>query len=271
MYKLICVDLDGTLLDGKQQISEKNKQAINDAIDAGLEVAIVSGRPNCFTIRIIEQINDKMGHITFNGAYYRIANKTKTFPIEQSVLKRLAKIAMDNNMTVYFKNKNLSLCTKEDRGYLDYDKYKDQIPKRDIMDMHYHVDLVDYLEHNKMEVLKIMFLVDEREIFDKVATQIYEDTKGLHVFEYPHFLEMSSNHTSKGLAIEDVCKELNIDLSQVVCIGDNLNDVPMLKVAGLSVAMGNAVEEVKEMCDVITTSNEENGVAHAIYTHVLNK
>ncbi len=276
MYKLICIDLDGTLLDShtlenKYMVSEVNKKAILDALDAGIQVAIVSGRPNCFTTRIRSQISDQLGHITFNGAYYRVGNKTQTFPIDTTATKRLANIVKENQMGAYFKNKNLSLYTKADNGILDYDNYKAETPLKDQMDMRYHVDVDAYLQTKEMEVLKIMVLNEEESVFQKVSKEIMADTSGLRVFQYPDFLEMSSIHTSKGNAVVNVCKELDIDMKDVVCIGDNYNDIPMFKVAGLSVAMGNAVTEIQELCDVVTKTNKEGGVAHAIYEYVLNK
>jgi len=83
-------------------------------------------------------------------------------------------------------------------------------------------------------------------------------------------VEISDERGHKGTGITEVAKHLNIPLTDTVAIGDNHNDTSMFNVAGLSVAMGNAEEEIKEMADVVTLTNDENGVAHAIYEYILD-
>lgn len=263
VYKLICIDLDGTLLDSHGRVSSKNRLAIRKALDANLDVAVVSGRPNCFTIRIMNQISGRMGHITFNGAYYRVDNKTKQFPIDHQTVLKIAQLAKQHNVRTFFKNKNLSLCSKSDVGILDYDQFRDQTPIKDRMDMYYDVDIEARLQTQVEPILKIF-------VWDEDANQIerlYHDIKELDhitIFRYDDFFEISSNKTSKGKAIVDVCSELNIPLSEVACIGDNFNDLPMFEVVGLSIAMGNAPLAIKEKANRITLTNNQSGVAYAI-------
>ncbi len=268
MYKLICIDLDGTLLDSKKRVSVTNKDAIKQALDEGVQVAIVSGRPNCFTIRIMQNIDDRMGHITFNGAYYRIADKSKTFPIADAVVKKVARLAKQENIRVYFKNKNTSLCTKEDPQILDYDMFKHTIPEKDRMDMYYNVDVEEYLQTHSMEVLKIFAWDENMQGKANVIHEVREESD-VNLFVYDDYFELCSSSTDKGKAIVEVCKELGFKNNEVVCIGDNLNDMAMFEIAGLSIAMGNASDKIKESCDKVTLSNDENGVAHAIRNYVL--
>ncbi len=268
MIQLICIDLDGTLLNTKHQVSERNKKAIQEAIAKGVKVAIVSGRPNCFTIRIMDQISDQMGHITFNGAYYRIADKTKQYKIDDQVVKKLASMVKKHDAFAYFKNKNLSLATKTDQHILDYDMFKEQTPIKDRMDMYYEVDVEEYLKQNEMAILKILFFEPKhkiRELMKEVRTL----KQYINIFEYDNYVEMSAIQSNKGLAIVNVCQELNIPLSDVMCVGDNFNDIPMFEVAGLAIAMENAPDAVKQVCHELTKTNDEDGVACAIEKHVL--
>lgn len=268
MYKLICIDLDGTLLDSQQRVSTTNKEAIKKALDSGVQVAIVSGRPNCFTSRIIKQIDPRMGHVTFNGAYYRIGGVSKFFPIDFDTVKELAKIARKHNIRMYFKNKNLGVCTKNDIQIFDYDLYKEQTDHKDRIDFYYYVDAITYFDENKTDVFKV-FAWDENIKGIEDALEEIKQLGHLHIYEYGDFYEMSSDLTSKGLAIQDVSKELGIKAEEVVCIGDNFNDVSMFEIAGLSVAMDNAPTKVKDMVDKVTLSNNEHGVAYAIENFVL--
>ncbi len=269
-YRLICIDLDGTLLDSHQRVSSSNKEAIRKALNQGLEVAIVSGRPNCFTTRIMNQIDDRMGHITFNGAYYRIAGKSNYFPIDPEVVKEIARLGRKYNVRLYFKNKNLGLCTKSDKGILDYDRYKEQTAPKDRIDFHYYVDACTYFNENDTDILKIFCWDNNIEGLSKLADEV-EKLPHIHFYRYDDYFELSSDQTNKGMAIAKVSKDLGISLDEVVCIGDNFNDVSMFEVAGLSIAMENGPKAVKEMCDKVTLTNDENGVAYAIENFVLNE
>lgn len=268
MYKLICVDLDGTLLDTHLRISSKNKQAIRSALDSGIDVVIVSGRPNCFTIRIMDQISGRMGHITFNGAYYRVENKTRKFPIDPVTALKVARLAQEYNVRMYFKNKNLAICNKSDIGSLDYDNFREQTPVKDRMDIYHNVDVVNYLTNHGMEILKIVALDDDELAMAKVVEKMATD-KTVNLYAYEDYFEMSSSDTSKGMAIVNMAKDLGIELQDVVGIGDAFNDMSMLEVVGLPIAMGNAPDKVKNICKKVTLSNEESGVGYAIEHFVL--
>lgn len=270
MYKLICIDLDGTLLDTRHRVSNKNREAIRLALDSGVEVAIVSGRPNCFTIRIMNQISGRMGHITFNGAYYRIANKTKQIPIPKEAVMKVAKLAQKYKVRTFFKNKNLSLCTKSDPGILDYDQFKAQTPLKDQMDMLYNVDVVEILSEQDIDVLKIFSWDTDLEAMQKMRKELV-DIEGINLYLYDESFEMSSSETSKGQAIVNVCQDLGFQTDEVACIGDNYNDLPMFKIAGLSIAMQNAPEAIKEQVDKVTLTNDESGVAYAIHNFILKE
>lgn len=268
MYKLICIDLDGTLLNSKGMVTSTNKKAVRRALDEGVHVAIVSGRPNCFTIRIMNQISGRLGHITFNGGYYRISNKTRKFSINQEIIKEIGRLAKEFDVRVFFKNKNLSLCTKDDIHAFDYDQFRDITPPKDRMEFKYNVDIEAYATTHEMEVLKIIVIddhVEQVKAFEKEVSKL----GGLNIYSYPHTFEASSDLASKGNGIREVCADLGIELHEVACIGDNFNDLSMFEVAGLSIAMGNAPEKVKEKCDKVTLTNEEDGVAYAIEEFIL--
>lgn len=270
MYKLICIDLDGTLLDSRNKVTVKNREAIRKALDQGVEVAIVSGRPNCFTIRIMNQISGRMGHITFNGAYYRIANKTRQIPIPEEAVKKITKLAKKYNVRVYFKNKNLSLCTKNDPGILDYDQFKSQTPLKDQLDMVYNVDAESVLAEQDIPILKIFAFDENLAAINAMADEV-EQIAGIRFYRYEDSFELSSIETSKGLAILKVCEDLGIKPEEVACFGDQLNDLPMFEVVGLSIAMGNASDFIKSKARKVTLTNDESGVAYGIENFILKE
>ncbi|MFX3625681.1 MAG: HAD family hydrolase [Ectobacillus sp.] len=87
----------------------------------------------------------------------------------------------------------------------------------------------------------------------------------------PTNLEIMHENGHKGNGLKAMARYFNVPLKDTIAIGDNFNDVPMLQAAGFSIAMGNAEDEVKEMCDAVTLTNEEDGVAEAIETYVLKQ
>lgn len=260
MLKMICIDLDGTLLNSNNEVSDANKKAIIYALNKGIKVMLVSGRPNCFASRIASNIDKRIGIITFNGGYYRIDDQEYYFPIDEKVVRHLAQIAMEDNVRTFIKNRNTSICNKDDPHTLDYDKYRDQTAKEDQMDLYYNVDFNDYLAKHQINALKLLTWDGGYEQMEEIA-KTYPQIK---VFSHEHYFEICNAQTDKGMAIEQVCTNEHIALKDVMCIGDGDNDKVMFAIAGISVAMGNASESVKESCDYITDTNDNDGVSKAI-------
>lgn len=262
MIKLLCLDLDGTVLNSEGEISNKNILAIRKAIKNGIKVVIVSGRPNCFASMIANKIDPSVGYITFNGAFYKLGDNEKYFSIPKIATKKIAELAKKYNVRTFFKNRNLSLCTKSDPKTLNYDDFRDETPVNDRMDLYYNVDIVDYLAHHDFEVLKILTWDDEYLDMQEEVLNI----EGINVFCHEHegYFELCSSETNKGKAIQNLVDNMEIDIEEVMAIGDSFNDISMFEVVGTSIAMGNAPDKIKEITDYVTKSNDENGVAEVI-------
>ena len=113
--------------------------------------------------------------------------------------------------------------------------------------------------------------VDDEIILDKVITKISKDIRDKYTIirSAPYYLEFLHKDVNKGVGMSKVAEKLNISQEEVICMGDAENDLHMLQYAGLSIAMGNADDNIKNMADYVTLSNEEGGVAHAIRKFVL--
>jgi len=124
----------------------------------------------------------------------------------------------------------------------------------------------------QMGIIKVMF-IDEPEILSaaikKIPQEFYQ--KYTVVKSAPYFLEFLHIKANKGLGVKKLAEKLNIKKEEVICIGDAGNDTHMVEYAGLGVAMGNAVQELKDIADFVTLSNEEHGVAHVIDRFIFNK
>ena len=266
MYKLIALDMDGTLLREDKTISEATKEAIQQAKNKGVKVVLASGRPLEGIERYLEELNLLSQDdfvVSFNGA---IVQRTKTKEIISHItlkgkdLKFLYRLSKELGA-------NIHAFSKE--GCVTPELTKYSILEGTINGI--DVKVIDYntIDDNE-EIIKIM-MVEEPEILEKVISQLPAEVYERYtvVRSAPYFLEFLNKEANKGAGVEALAKELCIDAKEIICVGDAGNDEHMIRYAGLGVAMGNAFEEVKEIADFVTKTNDEDGVAYVINKFIL--
>lgn len=268
MYKLIAIDMDGTLLRVDKTISTITQKAIQKARAKGVKVVLASGRPIEGLVRYLDEL-DISSHddyvMSFNGSIVQNV-KTKEV-ISKKILKgsdlaylyELSK-SLGANIHAF---SNEGCITPKMNKYSDLEGEINGIP----------VLKIDYATISSEEdIIKVM-MVDEPEILAeviaKMPAEVYE--KYTVVQSAPYFLEFLNKESSKGTAVRELALSLGIAREEVMCIGDAGNDLDMIQFAGLGVAMGNAFDEVKEAADYITKNNEEDGVAHVIEKFILSR
>lgn len=129
----------------------------------------------------------------------------------------------------------------------------------------------DVVNNPELEISKFFILTFNAGHRAQLLSMLQEDTDIMVTASAPTNLEIMDKNGHKGNGLKQMAAHFNIPIEDTVAIGDNFNDVPMLEAAGLSVAMGNAEEDVKKLCDVVTLTNNEHGVAHAIEQFVLKQ
>lgn len=129
----------------------------------------------------------------------------------------------------------------------------------------------DVVSNPELEISKFFILTFNAGHRAQLLSMLQEDTDIMVTASAPTNLEIMDKNGHKGNGLKQMAAHFNIPIEDTVAIGDNFNDVPMLEAAGLSVAMGNAEEDVKKLCDVVTLTNNEHGVAHAIEQFVLKQ
>lgn len=261
MYKLIAIDMDGTLLKEDKTISGKTKKAIDEARKKGVKVVISSGRPVEGIERYLKELNltGKDDYvISFNGSMIQCVKSKKV--ISRSVLKGsdllyLYKISRQIGVNIHAFSE-IGCITPKLSKYTQLEGTANRIP----------IKIVDFdKEDPKEDIFKVM-MIDEPEILEeavkKIPNVLYD--KYTVVRSEPYFLEFLNKKSNKGEGVKILAEYLGIRQQDVICIGDAGNDIHMIKFAGLGVAMGNAFDEVKEAADYITLTNEEDGVARVI-------
>lgn len=268
MYKLIALDMDGTILKEDKTISIETQNAIQSAKAKGVKVVLSSGRPMVGLKKYLNQLNliDKDDYaVAYNGALIQNTQTGEVIaktPMIMEDLRYLYSLSKELKVNIHLLTEN-SCMTPKWNHYSQYEADENGIPLK-IADF-------DNLDP-ETTIVKIMF-IDEEGILSpaisKLPKVVYK--KYTVVRSAPFYLEFLDKSVNKGNGVELLANSLGIKREEVICVGDAGNDVHMIKYAGLGVAMGNAFPEIKEIADYITLTNEEHGVAHVINKFILEE
>ncbi len=276
MYKLVCIDMDGTLLNKHHEVSEENKMALKEATDLGVNIAISTGRIFA-SARIYAKITGiKAPLICSNGSYIR--GKDTDEVIFKSILNREAldkiyEIIKKHNFLAYFDTPyGIISDTKipEDDSHRIMNEWADKEEKIQFYEVE---DFRDAFKEYASDILKLIIIEDENSTKIKDAKEDIDKLSGYVdiVYSWGGCAELMAKGTSKGNAVKILAKRLGIKKEEIMCIGDSGNDLSMLKEAGLAVVMDNAPKEIKRYANYITETNENSGVAKAINKFILKK
>lgn len=280
LMKLIATDMDGTLLNEKNEVSQENVLAIKMAIEKGIQFVVATGRSYESAVKPLQAVGLTCPIITLNGAATFNLNKQqiRDIPLDVSVCRRILDICQKSNMYVelfiddrMYSTGNehfMDILLKMFKNILTEsteDEIRDIIERRFQQEkMQFIKNYEDILTKTNKKIYKLLgFSIDEVNLQN--AYKELEQEPGVVITSSGELnLEFNHPEAQKGLALESLANSMGIEMKDVMALGDNLNDKSMLQKAGRGVAMGNAVDEIKEVCKFITKTNNENGVAFAI-------
>ena len=273
MFKLIAVDLDGTLLNSKKQISDVSKIALQAAVEKGVGIIICSGRIFAGAKVFAYEAGLLQGPlIACNGAL--IKNLRSEELLYSKLLHKedcLRVIDICHREELYFHAyvEDALYTEKLEFSALSYWTKNKKLPKNQQIDIRLIADLAEMFYEGMISASKFVVISKDMEKLLR-ARQYVEQIQGVKVMssDYDNF-EVVHNEVDKGSALMLISERLNIRKDEIIAIGDNENDLSMLEYAGLGVAMGNARHFIKEIADYITVSNDENGVAEVIHKFIL--
>lgn len=263
MYKLIAIDMDGTLLNDRHEVPEDVKYTLAEAKKQGIKIVLCSGRPIGGIRSYIKALNlNQEGDfaIAYNGALVQDTHTNEVvaeLSLGHADLVKLYELSMELKTPMhFFDTKGVYTPNADISDYTVLEAYLSEIPLgyRQVSDI-----------PTNISIPKIMFVNHP----DKLNRTIEELPKSLNkqytiVQSAPYFLEFVHPSASKGNAVKMLAEQLGIKQEETMTIGDNGNDLSMIEYAGCGVAMGNAIPEVKAAADFQTRSNNESGVAYAI-------
>lgn len=275
-YKLICIDMDGTLLDNSaKNIPSENLEAIKLATEKGVMVAITTGRLFTSAKYFSDLIGVKTPVIASNGAYIREKdsdNVIAKFLLGEDNIKAILDILKEYNIRIFFNTVDTVITDKEvlpGNAYMEMNK---DLPEEMRVKFFINSDLRGTALKYKKEILKCI-CINENGLHN--IEEIKNRLKNIDTIEV-----VSSNHNnfeimnkgvSKGNAVETLANKNGILQEEIIAIGDGENDLSMIKYAGVGIAMGNSNDYIKSCADYVTDSNVNGGVGKAIKKFVLSK
>ena len=292
MYKLVAIDLDGTLLNEYSMIPESTIEVLREARDKGVEIVLASGRPANSIITFARNIGIDNYLIAGNGSLlYDIQNEEKLFDAffsKQHALQ-IATICEENSVYYNAYTEREIIADSLKYNALVYEKENLNKPEGQKTYINIVPNIKEYIENSDSnEYLKMTICDSSQIVFGNIIRKL-EEVKDVEILKpewmskkyFKHgttefslqyyFSEITKKDINKWVAIEELAKRLGIKQEEIIAIGDNVNDEGMVKHAGLGVAMANAADDVKAVADYITDDYKNEGVRKAIEKFILHK
>lgn len=266
-YKLLVLDLDGTLTNSKKEITAHTLDTLTRAQEQGLKIVLASGRPTYGVAPLANklQLDKYEGYIlSYNGGEI-IDWKTKEMMyknlLDPTVLPYLYKCAKDNDFAIVTYENEFVLTEKPNDEY---------VLKEALLNVMTIKKVDNFLDAVKHPVAKCL-IVGEPErlaVLEKEMQETLKDKMGVFRSE-PYFLELVPKGIDKARSLEVLLTEIGMTKEEMMAVGDGFNDLSMIRYAGMGVAMANAQTVVRDSADFITLSNDEDGVAHVVEKFIL--
>jgi len=242
--KLIALDMDGTLLNELDEVTDYTKDMIKQAQREGIHVVISTGRPLATCISYVSDLELSSYVITSNGAEIYTADEEL---IEQHTMhpEKMEQLWHIGN------NRGLTMWMLASDAVFVQGRRPSDFSEHDWLKIGY--DNLD--EEDRLYVKEQLSRVQDLEVTNSTTTNFEVNEKGVN----------------KAEGLRTLCKKLNITMDEVMAVGDSLNDFKMINEVGIGIAMGNAQEEILEIADYVTLTNREDGVAEAIKKYALGK
>ena len=268
-YKILVLDIDGTLTNSKKEITQRTKRAIRMAQEKGVVVVVASGRPSAGITHIADALElQKYGGyvLSFNGAVitnYRTKEVIFEKVLPDGAVPFLYEESKKSGITIVSYLDDVIITETLDNKYVDIEAFinRMKVVKPD--------DFVGTLRSPVTKCLMVgepcILEQEERRLKKKVGEK-------LNVYRSePFFLEIMPRNIDKAYSLGKLLKHLNLDREEMIACGDGFNDRSMIAFAGLGVAMCNAQPEVKEVADIVTLTNDEDGVAMVVEDYILKE
>ncbi len=263
-YKLIALDVDGTLVNSRLELSPATRSAlIRIQRDKGVRVAIASGRPTPGLRHLVEELelNKYGGYILpFNGGEIfdarDLSQPIKRTSLPSDIIPELYDLSREHGLTILTYTADEILTERPDDPKVHKEMALTVMPARRVE---------NFVQEVPKHLTKCLIVGEPEQIkaLQPIARARFAGRVDAFTSD-PCFLELVPSGINKGVALAGLLKNLEINPKEMIAVGDGHNDIEMIELAGLGVAMANAREAVRERADYITKSNDEDGIAHLV-------
>lgn len=289
MYKIVTIDLDGTLLNSFGEISEENLKQLRKCINNGVEIVLTSGRVVSSIKNFANEIGNNNYLIAGNGStVYDIKNEKVIYEntIPKDKVLKIIKICEENSIYYSVYTEKFIVTKSLNYNILFYSKENLKKNTMEKTNINITQDIYSYVENMENgKISKISICDKDKIIFTSILKKIRE-IQGIDVLDVAHmsrkyiengtdvvpvefyYTEITNENVNKWEAIKFLIDKLKISQQEVISIGDNINDKEMLENAGMGVAMENSAPYIKELAKDVTLSNNDNGVAEVLKKYI---
>lgn len=268
-YKLLVLDLDGTLTNTRKEVTEHTRTTLIKAQEQGLKIVLASGRPTygIAPLANLLQLDKYEGYVlSYNGGEiidWKTGELLYKNLLDPEVLPYLYQCANDNHFAIVTYDGEYVLTEYPDDEY---------VLKEALLNVMKIKKVDNFLKAVQHPIAKCLIVGEPTRlaVLEKEMYNHLHDRMGVFRSE-PYFLELVPKGIDKAQSLAVLLKEIGMTKDEMITVGDGFNDLSMIKYAGLGVAMSNAQEVVKENADFITLSNEEDGVAHVVEKFILSE
>ena len=272
-YKLVCIDMDGTLLNSKGEVTKENKEVMKRAQEKGVHIALTTGRIYQSAKGFNKLIGLNGPIISTNGTYIGLPSQQEPFYYKGFTYDEVItfyKCAKKYPVEIHFSTIKGVLCDERIKANEEYhNKLNSMLPEEERFEIAYVGDFDNVFKVYDGQILKAFCMAKEKDALEQLKQELVQ----LNLYEvsssWDNNIEIMPKGIDKGYGVRKLAELLGISREEVICIGDHENDLSMLQYAGIGVAMGNSTPEVLAQADDITLTNDESGVARAIQKYIL--
>jgi Cof subfamily protein (haloacid dehalogenase superfamily) len=259
MHRLLAFDLDDTLLLPSGELSTRSRDALSALHERGVIIALASGRMLPTMLPVAEALPFSPAIVSYNGGQVNLTSDTPPLyhrPVPAEIAARVLDYALERHLHLHFYHDDRLFTT-------DIDDWKARI-YREQTGAHLEYE-PDFNRFRGLEPTKMIIVDEPPQVEDMMheCSAMFGDAVTV-TRSKPIYLEFLHPSVNKGAGFEALCRHLEIPLEQTAAFGDSFNDIEMLQLAGESIAVENAIPEVKAIVQRICPSNEENGVAQVL-------
>ena len=265
--KVLALDLDGTLTNSEKKVSKRTKEVLEKAMKQGVRVVLASGRPTMGILPLAKELNMKEygGYIlAYNGAMIIDCKSEKVVyenALPMDCIETLCKVAKKYEVAILSYRGNEVITENDTDPYVLKECFVNKTKAHKVKNLTNAIT---------SPVAKCLIVGENEKLVPvkQYLEELFQDQLNIF-FSEPYFLEIMPLGVEKSSSLSRLLKILKTNRSHLMACGDGLNDITMLEYAGLGVAMENGCKEAKEKADVITKSNDQDGVAIAVEKYIL--